>query len=195
MKLIIGLGNPGLAYKGTRHNLGFAVVENIAGRNGARLRKKSNHSAWAEIRWDAERVILACPATFMNRSGLSVYSWLKKESADLEDVLIVCDDINLPFGNLRLRGEGSAGGHKGLASVIEHLGSNEFARLKVGIGPAGTEAVNEGLKDFVLNRFNRRERSLLPALIVRAAEACECWLKEGLQSAMNKFNTRVMKGE
>lgn len=165
------------------------VVEKLSMRYNIDLRKKVHHSRWAEVVLKDERVILIQPLTYMNNSGMAVSSWVKKKGIDLKDILVILDDINLPLGVLRLRSKGSAGGHKGLTSIIEHLRSEEFARLRVGIGSPTGEVVN-----FVLDKFSKDEQTSLQGVVERASEACESWVHNGLGVTMNKFNTR-WKGE
>jgi peptidyl-tRNA hydrolase, PTH1 family len=198
-KLVVGLGNPGKEYAGTRHNIGFAVVDRLAEKRSCSFRSKWRFSARvAEIALDGGKVVLARPQTYMNRSGAAVAAlvgWLKIVPAEL---LVVVDDADLPLGQIRLRASGGSGGHNGLRSIIESLGgSEEFARLRVGIGRpdktdgAGTGPVGEDITDHVLGRFSARERELAEQAIEVAAEAVECCLKEGLTAAMNQFNRRT----
>jgi PTH1 family peptidyl-tRNA hydrolase len=190
-KLVVGLGNPGKEYAGTRHNAGFAVLDRLAGKRDCSFRSKWRFSAQvAEIALDGGKVVLAKPQTYMNRSGASVSAlanWLKIVPAE---VLVVVDDADLPLGQIRLRGAGGSGGHNGLRSIIESLGgSEEFARLRVGIGRTG--AVGEDITDHVLGKFSVQERELAEHAIEGAAEAIACCLKEGLTAAMNQFNRRT----
>jgi PTH1 family peptidyl-tRNA hydrolase len=190
-KLVVGLGNPGKEYAGTRHNVGFAVLDRLAGKRDCSFRSKWRFSAQvAEIALDGGKVVLAKPQTYMNRSGASVSAlanWLKIVPAE---VLVVVDDADLPLGQIRLRGAGGSGGHNGLRSIIESLGgSEEFARLRVGIGRTG--AVGEDITDHVLGKFSVQERELAEHAIEGAAEAIACCLKEGLTAAMNQFNRRT----
>ncbi len=184
-KLVVGLGNPGKEYAGTRHNIGFDVVDRLASKWGCSLRNRSKFAA--EV-GEAGGVTLVKPQTFMNRSGAAVaalVNWLKLTPAD---VLVIVDDADLPLGQLRLRPSGGSGGHNGLRSIIEALGSEGFARLRVGIGrraPAGVD-----ITDHVLGRFDAGEREAARAATEAAAEAVECCLKEGLTAAMNRFNRR-----
>jgi PTH1 family peptidyl-tRNA hydrolase len=184
-KLVVGLGNPGKEYVGTRHNIGFDVVDRLAAKWDCSLRNRSKFAA--EV-GEAGGVTLVKPQTFMNRSGAAVarlVNWLKLTPAD---VLVVVDDADLPLGQLRLRPSGGSGGHNGLRSIIEALGSEEFARLRVGIGrraPVGVDITNH-----VLGRFDASEREAARAATETAVEAVECCRKEGLTAAMNRFNRR-----
>ena len=198
-KLVVGLGNPGKEYAGTRHNIGFAVVDRLAEKWGCSFRKRWRFSAGvAEFTLNGGKIVLAKPQTYMNRSGASVSAlanWLKVVPAE---VLVVVDDADLPLGQIRLRASGGSGGHNGLRSIIESFaGSEEFARLRVGIGRpdktvvAGTGPVGEDITDHVLGKFSVQERELAEHAIEGAAEAVACCLKEGLTAAMNQFNRRT----
>jgi PTH1 family peptidyl-tRNA hydrolase len=187
MKLIVGLGNPGEKYAATRHNVGFWVIDRLA----ERWQIPVNQSKWKGLtgsgRVMGERVVLLKPMTYMNLSGESVRpacDWLK---CDIEDVAVVCDDLDLPPGQLRLRKKGSSGGHRGLESLIEHLGTNEFKRVRIGIGhPAGRMPV----VDYVISPFTREERPLIEETVERAAEAIHQWVVSTFDEAMNRFNRR-----
>jgi PTH1 family peptidyl-tRNA hydrolase len=190
-KLVVGLGNPGREYDGTRHNIGFAALDRLAERLGCSFRSKSRFSAQvAEAgAGEAGKVTLAKPQTFMNRSGSAVQAllvWLKIEPGQL---LVVVDDADLPLGQIRLRASGGSGGHNGLRSIIEVLGGNEeFARLRVGIGrtaPVGTDITGH-----VLGRFAPVEREVAEEAVATAVEAMECCLRDGLAEAMNRFNRK-----
>ena len=187
MKLIVGLGNPGRRYAGTRHNVGFRVVERFAERNRLALssRKFDGHFGRGDV--GGLEVGLLEPETYMNLSGGSVAAALRYLPVDdwKKDLLVVSDDVDLPFGRLRLRPGGGAGGHNGLRSLIEHLGGDGFARLRFGVGrPAGPMDT----ADFVLQGFSDAEQKQLGARLDEAADAVETWLFEGLQKAMNRFN-------
>ena len=189
-KLVVGLGNPGQEYAGTRHNIGFEVVAQVAGKLDCSLRSKLKFAARVgEVTLETGRIMLAQPQTFMNRSGAAVVTmmqWLKVSPAE---VLVVVDDADLPVGQLRLRLTGSSGGHNGLRSIIAALGGNEeFARLRVGIGrtlPAGAD-----ITGYVLGRFSATEREAVAAAVTTAADAVECCLRDGFAVAMNRFNRR-----
>ncbi len=195
MKLIVGLGNPGSKYSETRHNAGSLVVEQIARSNSLRFSKKSKLKAsfaiWKKL---PEEVVLAYPEVFMNVSGESVKALADHFGVISEkDLLVVVDDIALPFGLLRLRAKGSAGGHNGLKSVETFLGSSNYARLRVGIGPG--DAKNTGrpqgsipLEEFVLMRFAASECKALPDFLDHAAQACREWLEKPIADAMNVVN-------
>lgn len=184
MKMIVGLGNPGRKYETTRHNVGFMTVDELARRyppttSGERM------GAWtARTRLGDVDALLVKPQTFMNLSGEAVGRLWRWHKLALADVIVVADDIDLPFGRLRLRERGSAGGHNGLKSIFAHLSSQEIARLKIGVGrPASSEA-----RDYVLAPFTADERDALPLLLSRAADAVELALREGIVEAMNRVN-------
>ena len=186
MKVICGLGNPGDRYRLTRHNIGVRVVDRVADRWGLTGAGRVREGA---ARLEVERpdpigrVLLVKPMKFMNISGGPVRAALRHAQADpTSDLLVVADDIDLPLGKIRLRRGGSAGGHNGLRDIIAALGSNEFNRLRVGIGRAG-EAV-----DHVLSTFKKDERDLAAEAIATAADAAELWLAEGIEAAMNEYN-------
>jgi len=190
-KLVVGLGNPGREYAGTRHNIGFAVVEKFAGDRGASFKRKWRLAAEvAEVVFEDATLVLAKPQTYMNRSGLTVAAllgWMKIEPSEM---LVVVDDADLPLGQLRLRPAGGSGGHNGLRSIIEALGGNEaFARLRVGIGRTGR--AGSDLTDHVLGRFSAAERGAAQIAVREAAEAIACCVKEGLTKAMNQYNRKV----
>jgi len=190
-KLVVGLGNPGREYAGTRHNIGFAVVEQVAAKLEGSFKRKWRFAAEvAEIATDGGKVVLAKPQTYMNRSGVTVAAilqWLKIAPGEM---LVVVDDADLPLGQLRLRESGGSGGHNGLRSIIESLGGcEEFARLRVGIGRRGT--AGEDITGHVLGRFGAVEREAAEEAAAEAAEAVACCVKEGLTKAMNRFNRKA----
>ncbi|MCL6501520.1 MAG: aminoacyl-tRNA hydrolase [Pirellulales bacterium] len=186
MKLVVGLGNPGRKYEATRHNVGFAVVGLLARRCGAGPPRAAFRGEVAEVRLDGERVLLLCPHTYMNRSGLSVLAARDYYKLENQDLLVVCDDFNLPLGRLRARARGSAGGQRGLADIIRVLGTEEFCRLRVGIGqpPAGWDPAA-----YVLSHFSEEERVEIDAAVERAADAVEVWVTRGIDECMNRFNS------
>jgi PTH1 family peptidyl-tRNA hydrolase len=183
MKAIVGLGNPGSQYAGTRHNIGFMVVDRLAQESAAASPKSRFKSLVTETTIGGEKVILLKPQTYMNASGDAVRlmgGWYKLYA---DEILIVLDELDLPFGTLRLRERGSAGGHNGLSSVIQQLGTNEFPRLRVGIGRGRSSAITQ-----VLSKFSVDEQRELPAVVDNAVEACRIWVQEGAVPAMNKVN-------
>jgi len=189
VKCIIGLGNPGLRYKHTRHNVGFEVVKELAKRHRIKLKKKRFHCLAAEGLIARRKVILALPVEYMNLSGLAADELIKssKSKLSIRDILVVCDDVNLRIGSLRMRASGGSGGHKGVKSIIEKLDSQDFARLRVGVG---AEETRKNLTNFVLGTFLKKEKPIIKETIEEAADACECWLKLGIEQSMNKFNKR-----
>ena len=184
MKLIVGLGNPGREYEHTRHNVGFQVTEELANRYRVTLK---NHAKWkaraAKIAAIGDGVLLAEPTTFMNLSGWAVREIAGFHKLTPADLLVVVDDADLPLGRLRMRTGGSAGGHNGLKSVIQELGTVEFPRLRVGVGRQPGE-----LKNHVLGRFSDDERAHIDAAVKRAADAAELFAKENILAAMNRYN-------
>lgn len=180
IKLIVGLGNPGHLYRKTRHNVGFMLLERVAKRIGARFDKRYCKSRISEV----NEVILAKPYTFVNLSGKAIKCLLNRLSIAPQEMLVVCDDVALPLGRIRIRRKGSDGGHNGLRSIINEVGTEDFPRLRIGIG-------REGIKDlvaFVLGEFSNEEKIILDKVLKVAIEAVECILREGLESAMNKYN-------
>lgn len=188
MKLIVGLGNPGKIYTDSRHNIGFSVINNLAKSHKVSLKREKNVlSQSVKVRIDSHDAILAMPLTFMNLSGAAVVGLLKKYKLNLDDILVVCDDLDLEFGRLKLRPSGSSGGHRGIKSVIDSIRSREFARLRIGIG---RPLQNTDPADYVLSHFNRKEKAGLKEIIERAGLCCWVWVKKGNQEAMNIFNKR-----
>lgn len=189
MKLIVGLGNPGILYANSRHNIGFQVVKYLARIKASALKKEKGIRALsAKVRFKGVDTVLALPLTFMNLSGEAVELLLKKYKADSGDLLAVCDDLDLEFGRLRLRSKGSSAGHRGIQSIIEHLGGNGFSRLRVGIGRPKGSAEAAG---YVLSHFNKKEKMELAAVIKNAADCAVSWASEGLEKSMNIFNRGI----
>ena len=184
MKIVVGLGNPGEQYAQTRHNVGWMVLDRIADRAGWAGRGRTRDAAAVVMgRFRGLDLLLVKPLTFMNESGLAVRKVLAREHAPLNEMLVVADDFALPFGKLRFREGGSAGGHNGLRSIIDELGTEKFSRLRVGIGDPAAGAI-----DHVLSRFHPGERQRLDELIDAAADAVEWWAREGTNKAANRFN-------
>ena len=187
MKLVVGLGNPGRAYEHTRHNAGWAVLDEFAKRRRATFRRswrRPVQTAKTALE-GAGPLLLAKPLTYMNRSGDVLPGLMRPAGLAAQDLIVVADDVNLPLGTLRIRPKGGAGGHNGLKSVIERLGTEEFARVRVGVG---AQREGRSLTDHVLERLDAAERQAVAAAAVQAAEALECLLVEGVESAMNRFN-------
>ena len=185
MKIVVGLGNPGDKYVGTRHNIGFDVLAELGRRWGATKPKVRFEAEVSEVLCANERLLLVAPQTFMNLSGRSVQQFIRFFQLPLTDLLVVGDDLNLKVGQIRLRQSGSAGGQKGLLSILTCLGTEDVPRLRLGIGrpPENADAV-----DFVLGRFRKDELQRIDEAVSRAASSVEAWIKDGLLAAMNQFN-------
>jgi PTH1 family peptidyl-tRNA hydrolase len=184
MKVVVGLGNPGSRYSGTRHNVGFDVVDLLAqgaGRGKCQRRFDALVTALTE---GPEQVLLVKPETFMNQSGHSVRQAMDYYQVPLDNLLVVCDDMNLPLGKLRIRARGSHGGHNGLRDIENHLGTSDYARLRLGVdAPESGQAV-----DHVLGRFRPGERSVISEAEATAAQAVALWIREGIDVCMNRYN-------
>ncbi len=185
MKLVAGLGNPGRAYDGTRHNIGFDVLEVLAKRAGAPGRRARFQGEFAQTTIRGCPVLLLWPLTWMNLSGASVLAAKDFYKIDNADILVLCDDFQLPTDTVRLRGSGSSGGQKGLSDILARLGSNAVPRLRIGVGPLPPGWTSA---DFVLGKFTKDERPTVASLVERAADAVEEWVGAGIESAMNRFN-------
>lgn len=185
MKLIVGLGNPGRKYEGTRHNVGFDVVSELARRQFANPPRSRFDGELAELELAAEKVLLLWPQTFMNLSGTSVGQVRDFYRLETQDILVVCDDFHLPLARLRFRRSGSAGGQKGLEDILRRLGTDEVSRLRVGVGPVPDRW---DPADFVLSRFRRDEGAQIEEAIRRAAEGIGDWVAHGTEYCMNQFN-------
>lgn len=186
MKIIVGLGNPGREYAQTRHNIGFMVVDRLAQLASASGWKRRFQADLCETVFEGEPVVLVKPQTYMNLSGHAVRQVVHWYRVPVSDLLVIFDDLDLPFGALRLRARGSAGGHRGLASIIEQLGTQDVPRLRIGIGRGPGEATAH-----VLSRFTSEEAQRLPLIIDRAVEAVRLWLTAGITAAMNEINRRA----
>ena len=189
MKLIVGLGNPGILYSGSRHNIGFQVVKSLAKLKKTALKKEKGIPALsAKTRLEGKDVFLAMPLTFMNLSGGAVKLLLKKYKISREGLLVICDDLDLEFGRIKLQPAGSSAGHRGIQDIIDSLGSSEFCRMRIGIGrPKG----DLGASEYVLGHFNKKENTQLPAIIDSALDCCRSWVVEGAEKSMNIFNRRA----
>ncbi len=185
MKLVIGLGNPGRKYEGTRHNIGFDVIECLARKHGTGRPKSKFDAEIAETHINNEKTVLLCPLTYMNLSGRSVRAAFDFYKLELIDLIVVCDDLALDVARLRLRPSGSSGGQKGLHDIIGKLGTQDFARLRVGIGQPPS---NWDPADYVLGRYTEVEKPAIEQAIARSADAIEHWISAGIGSAMSKFN-------
>lgn len=186
-RVILGLGNPGPRYAETRHNVGFRVVETLARRRRLRL---GGGECSCRVGWDRE-LVLAAPQTYMNRSGYAARCLAERRSLEPQAFLVVYDEIQLPLGTLRLRSQGSPGGHRGMESVLESLGSDRVPRLRLGIAGAGGPPGSEEMVDYVLEPFAEDEEEKVEEMVERAADACEVWAAEGAEAAMQRFNRRA----
>ncbi|MDD5042850.1 MAG: aminoacyl-tRNA hydrolase [Candidatus Omnitrophica bacterium] len=188
MKLIAGLGNPGFSYSGSRHNIGFMVVKDLARylKTGFK-RDRQASSMLAECAFEGTGLVLAMPQTFMNLSGAAVSSLLKRFKLEPRDILVVCDDMDLELGRIRIRAKGSSGGQRGLSSIIERLGRDDFNRLRIGIGRPPRP---EDASSYVLAGFPRKEKVLVEQAKEEAVSCCLSWIKEGIIVTMDSFNTR-----
>jgi peptidyl-tRNA hydrolase, PTH1 family len=185
MKLVVGLGNPGRRYEGTRHNIGYAVLAELARKFGVGPPKARFQGAVVEAELGAEKALLLSPTTFMNRSGISVQETMRFYKLAGEDLLVICDDLNLPVGKLRFRPRGSSGGQKGLEDIIGRLATEDFARLRIGVG-----AAPEGWDwaDYVLSKFTPEERPAIELAAGLAADAVAVWAREGIDFCRNQYN-------
>jgi PTH1 family peptidyl-tRNA hydrolase len=188
--LVLGLGNPGAEYAATRHNVGFRVVAELVRRRGLSLDRLECNARVAMLAAEGAppALLLAQPQTYMNRSGYAARCLLEVHQLEPAAVLVVYDEINLPLGKLRIRRSGSPAGHRGMESVIENLRTDEVARLRLGVASENGPPPGEDLVGFVLAPFTAEEAETVAAMIVRAADACETWLAEGAEAAMNRFN-------
>jgi peptidyl-tRNA hydrolase, PTH1 family len=185
MKLVVGLGNPGRRYEGTRHNIGYAILAELARRFGVPPPKARFQGAVVEANLNGEKTLLLSPTTYMNLSGASVQEAKSFYKLTNEDLLVVCDDMNLPVGKLRFRARGSSGGQKGLEDIIRRLATEDFSRLRIGVGTA-PEGWNWA--DYVLSRFTAEERPVIEQAVAGAADAVAGWAREGIEYCMNQYN-------
>jgi len=184
MKIVVGLGNPGKKYDGTRHNVGFAVVDALAEGPGVSAFQDRFEAEIAEFHEADGKVLLVKPATFMNLSGRAVRQVLDFYQLTPADLLVVCDDINLPLGKLRFRARGTHGGHNGLRDIQSHLGTTEYARLRIGVDAPD----EDGTVDHVLSRFRPSERPIMKEAIEEAVQGAVLWLRDGIEKCMNQYN-------
>jgi PTH1 family peptidyl-tRNA hydrolase len=187
MKLIAGLGNPGPRYEGTRHNVGFAALDLIAKRHGVQWEAAPRGIEALVGRWRLADVVLAKPLTFMNLSGAAIVGLLQFYKIDVADLLVIVDEVQLETGRIRVRPDGSAGGHNGLKSVIASLGTMAFPRLRIGVGRGDSR---RDLADHVLARFDPDEREMVEESVARAADAAETFVADGVVAAMNRYNRK-----
>jgi len=190
MWLIVGLGNPGSKYEWTRHNCGFMVIDELARRAGKEVKAPECQALTARATIGGEQIMLVKPQTFMNLSGVAVAALIKKyEIPERSSILVISDELALPFGKIRIRARGSAGGQKGLKSIIEKLGGQDFPRLRLGIAP--DHPVNDA-SDFVLSEFPKKDRDELARIVALAADAVEALLTTGVANAMSKYNSSLL---
>lgn len=185
MKCIIGLGNPGKKYKSTRHNVGFMVIEEILLRKGWALDKTKFNGHYAMEKVGSDKIILLEPQTFMNLSGEAIRPLMDYYDIDAEDMLLIYDDLDLPAGKIRLRQKGGHGGHNGVRSTIDHLGTKEFNRLRIGIGRS---SVPMPVVDYVLGSISQEQKDDVISGIQKAADACQVWMEKPFHDVMNEFN-------
>lgn len=185
MKLIVGLGNPGKQYEKTRHNIGFQVVERLSERLNIPVNQGKFKGLYGSGHVRGEKVVLLKPLTYMNLSGESIRQVVDYFDVDTEDIIVIYDDLDLPVGKIRLRQKGSAGGHNGIRSTIQHLGTQEFNRIRVGINrPQNGQSVS----DYVLSNFSKEEQEMITEVANKCAEACEAALERPFLQVMNEFN-------
>jgi PTH1 family peptidyl-tRNA hydrolase len=183
--LVVGLGNPGDEYRGSRHNVGADVVELLAERHGARLRKRKERALVDEVTIDGRRVALAVPLTYVNDSGLAVGALVRRFGVSPEQLVIVHDELDLPVAELKVKSGGGLAGHNGLRSIVAHLHSQDFQRVRIGVGKPVSK---ERGADHVLNRFGKRDRTEVDVTVEQAADAVEAIARDGVEAAMNRFN-------
>ncbi len=186
MKIIIGLGNPGTRYAGSRHNAGFRAITELSDRHGIRVNINRQKGLCGSGVINGQKVMLVMPQTYMNNSGECVGPIVDYFHVPLEDVLVIYDDIALDVGQIRVRGKGSAGGHNGMKSLIAHLGSGDFPRVRIGIGAKPPQM---DLADYVLGHFPEEELTVIRKSVKAAADAAETWISDGIEAAMNHYNT------
>ena len=192
MKIVVGIGNPGKQYAGTRHNVGYRVVESLAAKLGAGSGRERFESVVQDTVIDGEKLLLMRPLTYVNLSGMAVRRAMDWFGGAPEDVMVVADDMNLPVATIRVRQRGSGGGHHGLESIIDHLGTIDFPRIRIGIGSPGPHI--DGA-DYVLSRFADEEEKLVAESCNRAADAVLVWARRGIEQCMNEFNRKKEEKE
>jgi PTH1 family peptidyl-tRNA hydrolase len=190
VRLVVGLGNPGERYAATRHNVAWRVLDELARRWPAEAESQASQYAARRARVGREAVVLMQPLTFMNEAGRALEGWLADHPDRWEGLLVISDDVYLPVGTLRLRARGASGGHRGLESIEAALQSRDFPRLRIGVG--GTESGSQ-LREHVLDPFTPEQLPAVDEAVRRAADVVECWLADGIQAAMNRFNRRVRR--
>lgn len=190
MLLVVGLGNPGPKYRYTRHNVGFMVIHRWARALGARLLSRRFEGRSGAAQFQDRELLLLCPQTFMNLSGKSVEAFKESLNVRIEDLLVVHDDLDLPLGRVKVAKRGGAGGHKGIQSLLDHLGTEEFGRVRIGIG---RPRMSEQVPEFVLSPFYREDRPVVKEMLGKAVRACELFVSEGIEAAMNQINRQQEK--
>lgn len=186
--IVIGLGNPGKDYANTRHNAGFDTIDILSDRYGIDINKIKFKAVFGEGRIGSKKVILLKPQTFMNNSGISVREVVDFYKVPVENIIVVVDDIDIDFATVRVKGKGSGGSHNGMKSIIQHIQTDKFPRVKIGVGK---KHPNQNLADFVLSRFSKEEQADIDIAYINAADAVETIIKEEINEAMNKFNTKT----
>lgn len=192
MKFVVGLGNPGAEYEYSPHNMGFAVVDRLAKRHGVKLNRKRAHSLCARVEIDNQQFWLIQPQTFMNLSGEAIRVWFHKEGCGPEDLLVLADELDLPWGTIQIRPRGGSAGHHGLESIMEAIGTKEFARVRIGVAPE--EAIEDAVS-YLLRPMRPKQRAGIDEIVDRAADATEMILREGVAKAMSRYNTRGVRRE
>ena len=185
--LVVGLGNIGAEYADTRHNIGFRVLDALAEASNISF-MAGRYGSTATLRHKGRQILLLKPSTYMNLSGKAVRYWMEQEKIPIEKVLIISDDISLPFGQLRMRKKGSAGGHNGLKNIIAHLGTDAFPRIRIGVGAPAPSDDHEEVIDWVIGSVPKAELKLIEETAAKAAEACACYITNGPDQAMNRYN-------
>jgi peptidyl-tRNA hydrolase, PTH1 family len=191
MKCVVGLGNPGTKYRGTRHNVGYAVIDSLASATGVGRFQERFQAEIAEWTVESEKVLLVKPLTFMNLSGRSVRQLTDFYQLPIDNLLVVCDDVNLPLGKLRFRARGTHGGHNGLRDIQNHLGTTAYARLRIGVDAPG----QLDMVDHVLGRFKPGERAVVDGAVAAAAQGVDLWLREGIHRCMNQYNSKEPRAD
>jgi PTH1 family peptidyl-tRNA hydrolase len=190
LKIVVGLGNPGRRYQGTRHNVGYDVIDVLAKSDSAGRFQGRFQAQVAELREGSYKVLLVKPETFMNLSGQCVRQFVDFYQVQPADLLVVCDDINLPLGKLRVRARGTHGGHNGLRDIQNHLGTTEYPRLRIGV-----DAPDEDAVEHVLGRFRPSEQAIIDDSVSLAAQAVGLWIREGVEPCMNQYNAPTSKNQ
>jgi len=192
MLVVVALGNPGRKYEATRHNAGYLLADALSTHCRIGLKQTSCHAVYGRGRWRGCDLVIAKPTTYMNLSGLAVLELLRSFNCSPEHLMVACDDASLPLGQIRLRKSGSSGGQKGLQSIIDQLGTGEFSRLRLGIGP---QPERMPLEDYVLEEFTGEEMPVVEEMILRARDAVLCCMEKGIAAAMGRYNQRLSPPE